>query len=146
VKRQSVWLALLVAVVTALLLSGCASNAPRFVDERKSYSADAALELPLDINAGAVAGRPVSEADKLRTDALADLRRQGGDKADVAAIITKSLPNNSHGVPFYIELAEVDNVPAIIVIEAIGPKKGTLEDKRVWVLDRKGSILLMGNR
>ncbi len=134
------------ALFALVLLAGCSGNPPRFVDEDNVYSADQALELPLDVHAGAVAGRPAEDAEELRTDTLAALRREGGEKADIAALITQSLPVKSRGVPIYIELAEVDKVSSIIVVEAVGRDGGKLDGKRVWVLNRAGEVLLMGNR
>lgn len=143
---RHIWQVMAVSLVALTLLTGCTENAPRFVDEGASYSADQVLDLPLDINPGAVAGRPTSEAAELRSESLAALRREGGEKSAIATLITTTIPLKSRGVPVYVELADVDSVPAVVVIEAVGPKDGKLEGKRVWVLSRSGKILLMGNR
>lgn len=145
-RKQPICQIVVALLAMLALVTGCAPNPPRFVDEGASYSADQALELPLDINSGAVAGRPASEAAETRSETLAALRREGGDRAEIAALITTTIPSKSPGVPIYIELAEVDRVPAVIVIEAVGPRGGKLDGKRVWVLDRSGRVLLMGDR
>lgn len=145
-NKSTIWRAVVIVTLAGILVAGCTPVRPQFVDDGRELSADQALDLPIDLNPGALAGRPTADAEQLRSKALASMRREGGTQADVASLITAGLPTSGRGVPFYVELAEVDSVPAIVVVEATGPKTGILEDQRVWVLDRTGKVILMGTR
>ena len=81
---------------------------------------------------------PTADGVKLRHDALAALRRQGATASGVADLLTRTFPSDTSGVPVYVEKATYEGKPAVLVVEAAGPKAGSLNAKRLWVVgDRR---------
>lgn len=116
------------------------------MDEGTNYDRATALKLATSVDSGDLEGSPSSEAATLRHDALVGLRRQGTVGAQAASLITRTFPTDTVAVPFYVERATFDGQPVFVVVEALGPKDGTLRDKRVWVLSDSGDVLLSGTR
>jgi hypothetical protein len=134
------------ALMLALALMGCSAPNLTFVDEGGSYNRESALALTAAADSGDLADHSTREAGVLRHDALVDLRGEGAAGAEAASIITRTFPSDAAAVPFYVERATFDSVPALVIIEAIGPADGSLVDKRIWVLSEDGDVLLSGTR
>jgi len=92
-------------------------------------------------DAGAYAKKPTSDATDLRHEALVALRKRGGDAAATADLITRTFPADTRSVPVYVERATVDGKRALVVVEATGPKSGSLDAKRMWVFDGQGNVI-----
>lgn len=136
----------LVGMVSAVLLCGCAEKGPTYVDNGTAHTQDSALTLLADADAAAVASRATSEGTKLRHDALAALRRQGPEASSVSDLLTRTFPTDTSGVPIYVERGTYGGRPAVLVVEATGPSEGTLNSKRLWVVSTEGDILFAGSR
>ncbi len=144
--RNSAALALVgVTLSVTLALAGCASG-PQFVDEGATYTLDNASTAFDKADTSDVAGLSVGDADELQRKALSGLRSQGGAAADAAELITATFPSGARSVPVYVERATVDGDPALIIVEVIGPKAGTLQDQRLWVINESGDVLLSETR
>jgi len=61
-------------------------------------------------------------------------------------MLTRTVEPETRGVPVYVELASVDGTAAVIVVEATGPKSGTLDSKRLWVLNADGDVIFARSR
>lgn len=135
--------ALRASVIAAVLLTAaCAASHIVFVSDGASYTFKEVERLPSMLDTPRYLGAPVSEASVLRRDALVDLRGMGTEAAELAELVTQSLPASDRAVPYYAEAAEVEGVPAWIVLEVWGSAGGTLEHTRTWVLDRStGEVL-----
>jgi len=134
------------AILVVAMMTGCSPDGPTFVSAANTYSAETVTSvLDRDDVVGAE-GSPTDEARDKQQDALVALRRQGAEGSKAADLITETFANSSPGVPFYVERATFDGTEALIVAEVIGPKGGTLKDKRVWVIDDSGQILFSATR
>ena len=135
-----------VALVLTLGVSGCARTAPTWVDEGATYTTATVARLLDNADISRIAGRPTTDATKLRHEALSSLRRQGASASSVADILTSTFQPDTRGVPVYIEKASLEGTPVVIVVEATGSKTGTLKTKRLWVLGEDGSVYLARTR
>jgi len=134
-------------VVSALVAAqGCAPDSPRFVDSGRAYTqADIAGVLDA-VDSGSALGRPTSESSQLRSAALVSLRGQGEAAATAASLITKTFQSSTPGVPVYVERATYNGTSALVIVELIGPRDGSLADRRIWVIDDDGLVLYSGTR
>lgn len=139
---------IIAAILSATLLfgTGCTAAGPRFVDDGTSYDARSAISLLESSDAGRLAVAPVEDSEDLRQDALAALRRRGGVARDAAQLLTETFAAAARGVPYYVERARYDGEDGWIVLEASGRGAGTLSDRRLWVLDAQGRVLLFSSR
>jgi len=132
------------AVCSAIMLTGCSPAGPTWVETGGSYTTTNLATLYAKADIGALASEPSSNATKLRHDAVTGLRRRGGAAAAAADLITKTLPADTRGVPVYVEKATVGGQPALVIIEATGPATGKLTTKRLWALSDSGAVLFVG--
>lgn len=133
---------LIIAALSALVLSGCATPTIRFIEDGNSYTEDSASRLLEESDAGPLTDSPSSDAAKLEHDALVDLRKSGATGATAATLITKTLPAGRRAVTYYVERATFESQSALIVIEATGPSGGKLDAKSLWVCADDGTVLL----
>jgi hypothetical protein len=134
------------ALATVFLLSGCSPAGPQWVDAGASYTAKTVSGIYAKVDISKLAGVSAADTTKKRHDALTELRKLGGGASDAADLITRTMPSDSRGVPMYVERATFDGKPALILVEAIGPAKGQLTTKRLWVLSDVGAVLFVGSR
>lgn len=125
-----------VALAGLLIMSGCAQGA------RFEYSADAGSHSMAELGALAQSldrpdymGRPVSESEDMRHEALVSLRKQGADESELANLITEQFPADTRAVPFWGGKGAVDGRDAWIIAEAWGLQNGTLDKVRLWAFD-----------
>jgi hypothetical protein len=134
------------SLLIALLVAGCARNDVTYVDGGASYSTASLTSVFDQADASRLRSTPVSQASALRHKALTRLRAKGNGAAQAADLITGVFPVDTAGVPIYVERASVDGTQAVVLVEAIGPKGGTLSTKRVWALGADGSVIFSGTR
>jgi hypothetical protein len=137
---------LVAASMLVVVLTACKPARPTFVDEERRYNQGTALLLIGKVGDSGLAAVPVDEASKRRHDALAALRSRGKNAADAAKLITEVFPADTAAVPYYVEIASYEGTSAVVVLEAVGPKGGTLSDSRAWVVSRSGDVLITGTR
>ena len=145
-NRYRTLLAALAAVFVVAALSACSQEGTLFVNEGNAYTAENVTTVLDTADAGGASGRPTSDAADLRQKAMVSLRKQGGEAAAAADVLTKTFANSSPGVPYYVEKATFDDAEAWVVAEVIGPKDGALKDKRIWVISDTGEVLYSGTR
>lgn len=133
--------ALVVLAVLAVLLTGCTSDAPEFVDAGKTYTQPQLQERLASIDTESLKQTPVLQASTLRSKSLAALRGEGETAAAAATLITKSFPSGTAAVPVYVEKATYTGDTALVIVEAYGPSTGTLDRKRLWVISADGQVL-----
>ncbi|MDO8986663.1 MAG: hypothetical protein Q7V14_00365 [Coriobacteriia bacterium] len=132
--RHTLWIIL--PVLMATLLSGCfAGEEITFVSEGNTYSVEGLTALGASVDKPSFAGAPVADAAGLRQSALTALRRDSTTTA-LADLLTDTFPPKVRSVPYYAELAQVDNKDAWIVIEVWGPSEGRLDNSRIWAFDK----------
>ncbi len=85
-------------------------------------------------------GRPASDSPTLRHRSLVAIRSEGNRGAEAADLITDTFPTDTRGIPVYVERAEFDGAPALMILELTGPSGGQLDDVRLWVIDASGTI------
>lgn len=134
------------ALALMFAISGCGDTSITYVDNDNSYTRSSALELATDVPSDKLNETPTEKSQELRSEALSDLRNDGEAASQAATLITSTLPQDSKGVPFYVERASYEGTESILIVEAIGRAGGTLSDKRLWVLSLQGDVLLSGNR
>lgn len=136
-------LILLVILSTAMLAcaAGCSPKGPLYVDTGASYTMDSVDEILRGADAGAYATEPTADATGLRHEALVALRKRGENAAAAADLITRTFPADTRSVPVYVERASVDGKRVLVVVEATGPKGGSLDAKRMWVFDDQGNVI-----
>jgi len=134
-------------VVSLLVVApGCSADSPRFVDSGGAYT-QADITGVLDVvDSSSALGKPTSESSQLRSAALVSLRGQGEAAETAASLITKTFQSSTPGVPVYVERATYNGTPALVIVELIGPRDGSLVDKRIWVIDDAGLVLYSGTR
>jgi len=117
-------------------LAACsASFAPRLVENGGAMTMREAEGLAESADLSRVSGIDVAHAPDARVDALVWLRRQGavGDRA--ATLLTVGFPDRTAAVPLIVEVATVDGVRSLVVVEAFGGSSGPLTYRRLWVFD-----------
>lgn len=129
----------------SLTASGCSPSDIVLVDDDRRFTREDTARLLDELEPPTSVTEP-GDVTQRRRDALADLRREGGTGNRAANLITRSFPPDTRGVPFYVERAEVGGEPAWLVIEAIGPSAGRLDDERLWVLTDDGGVLFSATR
>jgi hypothetical protein len=134
------------AAVVAVLLGGCAKKGPTYTESETDFTKVTALATLARADISDLESRPTADGPKLRHEALASLRRQGATASSVADLLTSAFPSDTSGVPVYIEKARYEGAPAVIVVEAAGPKSGSLSARRLWVVGEDGGVLLAGSR
>ncbi len=134
--RSLAMLTLAFAFFSSLILCGCTSQGFTYVDEDASYSIEELRTMAESVPPPDFMGDPVDDAGDLRQEQLTDLRAKEGAAAELASLLTDLFPDEQRSVPFYAESATVKDVPSWIVIEAWGSTGGTLDNFRVWVLER----------
>lgn len=143
-RIASICLGLMVG--STLLLTGCTPKTPAYVDTGATYTTQTVTSAYDRADISKLAGEPTSASVKLRHDALTRLRSRGDGAATVADLLTKVFPADTRGVPVYVERAVVNGKPAIIMIEATGPKTGKLTTERLWVFDEQGGVIFAGTK
>jgi hypothetical protein len=126
------------AVVAALFASGCGRGPLRFVDSGRSVNRTEVGEIARSVDLGTVYGAKSSDAAKLRTTALTELRSHGEPAQALADTLTSSFPADYEGVPAYVEAVRVDGRDCWLVVEAkpAAADPSTLSGRRYWLFDR----------
>jgi hypothetical protein len=145
-NSNSLWVVVALAMALALVLSGCSPTGPQWVDSGGTYTTKTVSNVYAKADIAKYAEVSAADTTKLRHDALTGLRKQGAAASDAADLLTRTLPADSRGVPVYVEKASFDGKPSVILVEAIGPAKGKLTTKRLWVLSASGAVLFVGTR
>ncbi len=128
------------------LLAGCAQKGPEYVDQGAVYSKTSVLKILEQTDISKLASETSTDAPALRHEALVALRGRGEEEAKVADLLSETFPQTTRGVPVFIEKAEVDGKPAIIIVEAAGPRGGKLTTKRLWAIDESGEVIVVGTK
>ena len=135
-----------IAILVLLVTPGCTPYGPTWVDSGASYTTNTVSSFFDKTDIAKFGDTSTADAAQPRHDALTDLRRRGGNASLAADLITKTLPASTRGVPVYVERASMNGQPAYLLVEAIGPAKGKLTTKRLWVLSTTGAVLFVGTR
>lgn len=144
--RSARLIALVPTIAVVLLLAACAAKGPVYVDDKGTYELSSTVSAFQKADVSTFAKTPTSEATRLRHDALAALRGDGKRASSASNLITEVFPSGTRSVPVYVERARVDGHDSLIIVEAYGPKSGTLQDKRLWVLNMRGDVLFSATR
>jgi len=132
----------LLALALLTVVGGCSSRTITFEDSQAAYTADTVFEATDEAPTPIAHGKPVTDAEDLRHDALVDLRAIGGEAAEAADLLTTEFPSPSRSVPYHVEAATFEGKPAWVIIEVWGPEGGTLDQTRIWVFEREtGNVL-----
>lgn len=134
----------LIAIATGLV--GCSGADITYKDSGSAYSKQDVAAVFDNADTDPYAETNTNEAPALRTKAMIELHKAGGDQADIADMLTRTFPNTTNSVPVYVERAEFEGSAAVIVVEAIGPAGSTMKDERLWVLDPDGTVLYSAMR
>lgn len=137
---------LTLCIAITVLVSGCTPKSPAYVDTGATYTTQTVVSAFDRADISKLTNQPTTAAPKLRHDALTRLRSRGDGAAVAADLLTKILWADTRGVPVYVERAAVDGKPAIIMVEAAGPKTGKLARKHLWVLDDNGGVIFAATR
>lgn len=140
-RRTSLILLVILSTAMLAIAAGCSPKGPLYVDESSSYTVSSVGEILRRADASAYAKEPTSDAADLRHEALVALRKRGGDATAAADLITRTFPADTRSVPVYVERATMDGKRALVVVEATGPKSGSLDAKRMWVFDDQGNVI-----
>ena len=134
------------ALSGVVLLAGCSSTGPTWVDSGAGYTTQNVSDVYTKADISRYAEVSAANTTQQRHDALTALRARGGNASDAATLLTNTLPSDARGVPVYVERATFNGQPALILVEAIGPSKARLTTKRLWVLSAEGTVLFVGTR
>ncbi|NTW28427.1 MAG: hypothetical protein HGA39_03575 [Coriobacteriia bacterium] len=140
------WQLIAVCFLAAAVLPGCSAKAPTYLDRGASYSDESVKSLYAQVDITAISKQVDPNVVEMRHNALTALRRQGGEAADAASIITNAFPADMRGIPVYVERAAVNGTRALIVVEATGPVGAPLTLKRLWVLGLDGTVIFAGSQ
>jgi hypothetical protein len=132
--------------VLAVLAGGAAgcSRGPsvRFVPDGGTQTLAEVERSAATVSLGSAASVRVEDAPRVREQALARLRENGGDAGKAADLMTREFPVVTKAVPLYVEAATVGSRPAWIIVEAWGDRTGMLKYRRLWVFDRQNSWVI----
>ena len=141
VARKTLVAVLLVALSVTTV--GCATHEIAYVDTGATYTLDEVETMARQIGKPEFAGKAVLTAETLRQTQLTTLRAEGGEPAELASLLTDLFPDDQRSVPYHAEAATVDGDPAWIVVEVWGLHGESLDNSRVWVLERStGRVIL----
>jgi hypothetical protein len=126
-------LAILVIVVAA---AGCGSPVKASFDESGDpLTLDEVETLARLADLSLADGIDVAHAPDARVDVLVWLRGRGSAGERTATLLTEGFPERTAAVPVLVQVAEVDGVRSIIVVEAVGAASGPLTSRRLWVFE-----------
>ena len=132
-----------VALMISAGMMGCSPAEMTYEDSGAEYSLDEAQSAAEAAARPAFMGESVLMAEELRQEQLTALRAEDGDAAELAALLTDLFPDTSRSVPYYAEAAVVDGTDAWIVAETWGVEGESMDQARVWVLERgTGRVIL----
>ena len=136
--------ALALFLLSTLLVSGlgCSNRAVSFNDPGGDYTAESIGDVVDDLPENPALGKPVSQAEDLRHEALVELRAMGGGAAVVTDLLTAQFPPPIRSVPFHVEAGTFEGTSAWIIVEVWGSEGGNLDETRVWVFDRETEEVL----
>lgn len=135
-----------VVALLTILCAGCSARQVTYVDAGRSYDSTMALDVLDRTESPVVAAQATAAGPELRTKALAQLTRQGDTASEVAALLIRSFPSGTAGVPIYVERVTFSGKPAVLVVEAVGREGGSLSYRRLWVVGTTGEVLFAGSR
>lgn len=145
-RGSRIVLVLAVVMTAALLTAACAPKGPKYVDAGVQYNRNSVLTLMDSADISSLASTPASDAPELRRTALNQLRARSESAAVASDLLATTFPVDTRGVPVYVERASVDGTPAVVVVEAAGPRGGKLTTKRLWAIDLKGDVIVVGTK
>lgn len=146
IRSRIINIGLAMALALGLTASGCTPRRLTFVDNGTAYDKTTVAATLDGADIDRLSSKSTSESATLRHEALTELRTQSDSAAKVADMLTKTFSADMRGVPVYVERATFEGKPAVIVVEAAGPRGSTLGTKRLWVLDEKGDVLFVASR
>ncbi len=131
------------ALFAALLVAACSAGPDvTLVNKSASYTVAQAEEAARSASLGAISGTSADAAPQVRQQVLASLRRHGAEGQKVADYLTKGFPADTLAVPVRVESANVDGMPAYIVLEATGRAGGPMTGRRVWVFSQSDGAVI----
>lgn len=122
--------------IVTLTLVGCGGPSVEFLDSNAEYTATQARQVLERTDTSELSDELTQQATALRRSALADLRSQGKTAGEAADLITNTFPPGTKSVPVYVERATVNGKPSLVIVEAWGSPEGSLDRKRLWVIER----------
>jgi hypothetical protein len=125
----------------AASVTGCGTSGPVYVESTTRYTDTSVDALFESAHQSELVGRPASDSSALRQHALAALRSEGDRGSAAADLITETFPADTRGVPAYVEWAEFEGTPSLLLMELTGPPGDPLDDVRLWVIDESGNVL-----
>jgi hypothetical protein len=137
--------ALLTLLAVGMLLSGTAcSRGPRvsYVPDGAATTAAKVEKLAQNVDLSAAAGIDIEHAPDVRLDVLVWLREQGAVGKRAATLLTTGFPDRTAAVPVLVEVANVDGVRSLVVVEAFGGRAGALTYRRLWIFNYETGDML----
>ncbi len=141
-RRRIAILAVIPLMALAATSSACGSSAVEYAKGSSDHDTASLERLLGDTRSTTLEQQPSSEAVELRREALIELRGAGEDERRAADLITSTFPGVTRAVPYYVETATFRGQPALIFIEATGREGANMNERRLWVLDDSGGVLL----
>lgn len=131
------------AIVCLVALSGCKPSVQiDFQPSAPATSYDEVERQAASADLGSASRITVSDAPEARSRALVWLRRQGAEGDRAASILTTGFPVRTAAVPVLVHIAEIEDVRALVVVEAFGEASGSLDHRRLWVFDYDTGVLI----
>lgn len=133
----------IVIAATASLLVACTSDVqPVWVPDGGSLTSKQVDELASAADLSRVSDVDIEHAPDVRTDVLVWLRGKGSDGDRAASLLTRGFPDRTAAVPVVVEIAEIDGVRSLIVVEAAGGMDGQLTLRRLWLFEMQSGKLV----
>ena len=131
------------ASLVALTVGSCSPTPEvNFIPEGGSYAASDLAQALEDSDAGAAARVTAADAPDVRQDALANLRTNGEQAAELADTLTGEFPADVAAVPYQVELGMYEGEQAWLVYEAWGEGDAELSYRRIWVFSYQDMSML----
>ncbi len=141
--RARMWFAALAfAMVAAALTAGCAGAPVSWVPDGANMTSAQVDELAKTADLSSLGTVALADAPERRTTVLVWLRRQGADGERAATLLTTGFPDRTAAVPVLVELATVDGVRCLVVVEAAPGIDGELTAKRLWLFEFQSGTLV----
>jgi hypothetical protein len=132
----------LAVLLSTLVASGCSGVPTSWVPDGGALTSAQVDELAKNTDLSSASAVSIADAPDRRTEVLVWLRRRGADGGRAASLLTKGFPDRTEAIPVLVELAMVDGVRSLVVVEAAPGVEGELTAKRLWLFRFESGTLV----
>jgi hypothetical protein len=143
VRVRPLLLLLPIAVIVVFALCSCCMSDPvTWIPDGAPQTMGQVERNAQNVDASPAQKISPEDAPDARYDVLVWLRQRGADGERAATLLTQGFPARTAAVPVRIEIAQVDGVRSLIVVESAGGSSGARRYRRLWVFEMDSGQLV----